>query len=167
MVLTSDHGYLLGEKFMWGKVMLFEKCDRVPLVMRVPTSIEDAATTPGSTSEGLVELVDLFPTLAEVCDVTPPTELQGRSLVEMLREPSSGGKEIAYTVVTRGKFLGKAIRTQRYRYTWWPTGEELYDLSNDAHEQTNLANSPKHANTLETMRTNLATAEAIAVSRSR
>jgi arylsulfatase A-like enzyme len=85
----------------------------------------------------------------------------------MLREPSSGGKEIAYTVVTRGKFLGKAIRTQRYRYTWWPTGEELFDVNDDPQEETNLANSPEYAKTLEKMRTNLASAEAIAVSKSR
>lgn len=162
IVLTSDHGYLLGEKFMWGKVMLFETCDRVPLILRVP-----GQTTPASTSEGLVELVDLFPTLAELCDVTPPSELQGQSLVPMLRDPATSGKEFAYTVVTRGKPLGKAIRTQRYRYTLWPTGEELYDLVDDPREEANLANSRKHATTLEMMRSNLAKAESKAVSRMR
>lgn len=162
VVLTSDHGYLLSEKYMWGKVMLFETCDRVPLVIRVPDQ-----TQPGSTSEGLVELVDLFPTLADLCDVSPPSELQGQSLVPMLRDPSAGGKEVVYTVVTRGTPLGKAIRTQRYRYTLWPTGEELYDLSEDPREQTNLAGSPSHASTLAEMRTRLSDAERVAVSRRR
>lgn len=162
VVLTSDHGYLLGEKFMWGKVMLFETCDRVPMVIRVP-----GQTKPGSTSEGLVELVDLFPTLAELCEVTPPEELQGRSIVPMLRDSTASGKDVVYTVVTRGKPLGKAIRTQRYRYTSWPTGEELYDLSRDPREETNLASSSDHAKTLELMRTNLKQAESKAESRKR
>jgi len=167
VVLTSDHGYLLGEKFMWGKVMLFETCDRVPLVIRVPESIESAATTPGSSSEGLVELVDLFPTLTELCDVTPPPELQGQSMTMMLRDPASSGKDTAYTVVTRGKVLGKAVRTQRHRYTRWPTGEELYDLTTDPREQTNLAHSPEHAKILSSIQTKLKKAEAKAVAKRR
>ena len=167
VVLTSDHGYLLGEKFMWGKVMLFETCDRVPLIIRVPQSVEIVSTTPGSTSEGLVELVDLFPTLAGLCGVTPPSELQGRSLVGMLNDPDSIGKEVVYTVVTRGELFGKAIRTQRYRYTLWPTGEELYDLWDDPQEETNLASVSKHNATLEVMREHLAATETKAIAQKR
>ena len=147
---------------MWGKVMLFEQCDRVPLVIRVP-----GQTHPGSTSEGLVELVDLYPTLTELCDVTAPAELQGQSLAGMLRDPESSGKEIAYTVVTRGQELGKAIRTQRYHYTWWPAGEELYDLNQDPNEESNLVKLPAHFGTLQDMRKKLMEAEAKAVSRVR
>lgn len=167
VVLTSDHGYLLGEKFMWGKVMLFETCDRVPLVIRVPPTVTEYATTPGSTSQGLVELVDLFPTLAELCDVTTPAGIQGRSLCPLLRDPTLDGKEFAYTVVTRGKNLGQAIRTQRYHYNRWHTGEELYDLMSDPHEQTNLAPLKEHAKTLQVMRKHLDSAAAIAVARKR
>ncbi len=162
VVLTSDHGYLLGEKFMWGKVMLFETCDRVPLVIRVP-----GQTQAGSTSEGLVELVDLFPTLAELCDVKPPSDLQGRSLASMLTDPATPGKDVVYTVVTRGQSLGKAIRNQRHRYTRWPDGEELYDLVVDPDEESNLAASASHHALLETMRRSLSQTEARAVARKR
>ena len=159
VILTSDHGYLLGEKFMWGKVMLFETCDRVPLIVRVPESVEGTETIPGSTSEGIVELVDLYPTLGDLCGVTLPKELQGRSLKPMLEDPKVGGKDFAYTVVSRGKDLGRAIRTQRYRYTSWATGEELYDLQNDPLEETNIANVVKSRKLIEQMRKHLAQVE--------
>ncbi len=171
IVLMSDHGYQLGDHFMWGKVMLFETCDRIPLVIRVP-----GQTKSGSSSEGLVELVDLYPTLAELCGVTPPGDLQGRSLVPMLHNPNAPGKEVAYTVVRRGnlrlgknapghyqkplKRLGKAIRTDRWRYTLWPEGgEELYDLENDPREHINLVHSPGYIDVVENLRTRLAQAE--------
>ena len=148
VVLTSDHGYLLGEKFMWGKVMLFETCDRVPLVIRVP-----GQTREGSSSEGLVELVDLYPTLAELCDVKPPAELQGRSLVAMLRDAKHPGKEVVYTVVTRRSDLGKALRTDRWHYSLWPDGsEELYDLKKDPDQLVNLAADPVCASVLNSLR---------------
>lgn len=155
IVLTSDHGYQLGEHFMWGKVTLFEVCNRVPLVIRVP-----GRTKPGSSSDGLVELVDLYPTLAELCKVPAPDNLQGRSLVPMLLDPKTAGKEVVYTVVTRGDKLGRAIRTDRWRYAVWPDGEELYDLENDLAEHHNLATSAEHAATLAAMQSRLAQAEA-------
>ena len=154
IILTSDHGYQLGEHFMWGKVTLFEVCNRVPLVIRVP-----GRTKPGSSSEGLVELVDLYPTLAELCKVAAPDDLQGRSLVPMLLDPKSAGKEVVYTVVTRGDELGKAVRTDRWRYATWPDGEELYDLKNDPAEHENLTTSVEHSEIVKAMRAHLVRVE--------
>jgi arylsulfatase A-like enzyme len=162
VILTSDHGYQLGEHFMWGKVTLFEVCARVPLVMRVP-----GRTAPGSSSTGLVELVDLYPTLAALCDVAAPDDLQGRSLVPMLDDPATGGKDAVYTVVTRRQELGKAIRTPRWRYTAWPRGEELYDLRDDPAEHRNLADSSQHSEILQVMRAHLRRVDATAVAAKR
>ena len=150
VVLTSDHGFQLGEHFMWGKVTLFEICNRVPLLVRAP-----GVTTAGTSAAGLVELVDIFPTLAELCSVTTPGDVQGRSMVGMLRDSQRSGKENAYTVVRRGERLGKAVRTERWRYARWPDGEELYDLRDDPAEHVNLVNSGDHAEIVERMRAEL------------
>ena len=78
--------------------------------------------------------------------------LQGESLVPRLNNPRAKGKEIAYTVVTRGDKLGKAIRSQKWRYARWPDGEELYDLENDPAEHENLADENEHTKILKAMR---------------
>jgi len=155
VVLTSDHGYQLGEHFMWGKVTLFEVRTRVPPVLHVP-----GMTRAGSSSEGLVEMVDFYPTLSDLCGIKPPGDLQGKSFVPMLKDATAAGKEVVYTVVSRGPKLGKAIRTHRWRYARWADGEELYDLANDIEELHNLARSAEHAATLKKMREHLARSEA-------
>lgn len=162
VVLTSDHGYQLGEHFMWGKVTLFEVCARVPLVIRVP-----GTKNKGRESNALAELVDLYPTLADLCDIGLREKLQGRSLKSNLDDPTVEGREYAYTVVSRGKKLGKAIRSQRWRYAVWPDGEELYDLVNDPLEHRNLATSKDYVELLERMRQRLAEVDAQAMAYSR
>jgi arylsulfatase A-like enzyme len=114
-----------------------------------------------------VELVDLYPTLAALCDVAAPDDLQGRSLVPMLDDPATGGKDAVYTVVTRRQELGKAIRTTRWRYTAWPRGEELYDLRDDPAEHRNLADSSQHSEILQVMRAHLRRVDATAVAAKR
>ena len=153
VIFTSDHGYHLGEHFMWGKVTLFEECARVPLIVRVP-----GVSPVGSSSEGLVETIDLFPTLAELCDLAAPADLQGQSYAGLIRKPDGPGKPSAYTVVSRGDQLGRSIRTIRWRYAEWGEAKaaELYDLEKDPREYTNLVRSPEHRAVVNRMKDTLA-----------
>ncbi|MDQ5979254.1 MAG: iduronate 2-sulfatase [Verrucomicrobiota bacterium] len=155
IVFVGDHGYHLGEHFMWGKVTLFEESARMPMLVRVP------GLTKGGSCKALVEMVDLFPTLAALCGVTPPSNLQGRSFVPLLHDPTATGKEYAYTVVRRGDQLGRAIRFDHWRYTEWgsPDNAELYDLHADPTEFTNLISNPVHAAILARAKALLAQAE--------
>jgi len=149
VILISDHGYHLGEHYMWGKVSLFEECARVPMIVRVP-----GRTRKGTSSNGLTELVDIYPTLCELCGIKAPVHLQGESFAPLIDDPSGTGKETAYTVVSRGKNLGRSIRTSRWRYAEWGSSSEseLYDLEKDPAEHTNLAGDGKFNEQLEKMR---------------
>lgn len=154
VVFTSDHGYHLGEHGLWQKLSLFEESARVPLIIAGP------GVVPGGVAEAPVGLIDLYPTLAEMCDVPSPDNLQGQSLAAMLRDPSEPGQGWAVTQVRRGRGaqmrFGYSIRTPRWRYTQWDEGrrgEELYDHQSDPREQHNLAwnetDRLKHAETLD------------------
>jgi iduronate 2-sulfatase len=163
IVFTSDHGYHVGEHGLWQKMSLFEESARVPLLIVAP-----GVTKPGSVARAPVSQLDLYPTLAELCRVPPPANLQGQSLVPMLKDPSVQGRGWALTQVTRGggamratitpdvgsagrRFFGYSLRTPRWRYTEWDEGRqgrELYDHENDPKELTNLANRPEHAATV-------------------
>jgi uncharacterized sulfatase len=151
VVFTSDHGYHLGEHGMWQKQSLFEESARVPLVIAAP-----GMKAPGTVSPRLVEHVDLYPTLADVCGLPVPAELPGRSLRPLLDDPAQPWKEAALSQVRRGDkktggFSGYAVRTERYRYIEWDGGKrgtQLYDHESDPHELHNLADAPEHAETV-------------------
>jgi iduronate 2-sulfatase len=160
VVFTSDHGYHLGEHGLWQKMSLFEESARVPLVIAVPGLGQKGAVAPAP-----VGLVDLYPTLAQLCNVTPPENLQGQSLVPMLKNPSHLGRGWALCQVTRGgkkkRTFGFTIRTPRWRYTEWDQakqGRELYDHKNDPREQSNLAEEPQHAEQIAELSLKLRTA---------
>ena len=138
VLFTSDHGYHLGDHFLWGKVTLFDIGAKVPFMVRVP-----GVTEGGTVSQAMVELVDIYLTLADLAGLTPPEALQGASLRPLLDHPERlGKKKVAYSVVSRGKQLGYALRNQRWRYGKWPDGEELYKLTADPEEKYNLAIQP-------------------------
>ncbi|MFT3855914.1 MAG: sulfatase [Ilumatobacteraceae bacterium] len=148
IVLWSDHGYNLGEHGQWMKQSLFEKSARVPFIIAAPGFAKDqVAGQP-------VELLDIFPTLADLAKLTPPAGLEGRSLVPLLKAPATRWDRPAYTQVKRKTIMGRSVRTERWRYTEWDEGRagaELYDHKNDEGEFTNLANDPSYQTQRETL----------------
>ena len=162
IVFTSDHGYHTGEHGLWQKQSLFEESARVPLLIVAP-----GVSAKNSVAKTPVSHIDLFPTLSELCGIKPPANIQGQSLVPMLKDPKITGRGWALTQVARGptgpqaaknpnakdkSFFGFSLRTARWRYTEWDEGKqgrELYDHDNDPTEQTNLANKPEHSKTVE------------------
>jgi iduronate 2-sulfatase len=150
IVFWSDHGFHLGEHGLWCKTSNFELDARVPMMISAP-----GIGTPGTRSDSLVELLDLYPTLAELCGLKPPEGLEGTSLVPILRDPNAEVKQASMTQHTRPAYppsgsdpelMGYSIRTSRFRYTEWRnfvTGiveaAELYDHELDPAETINLA----------------------------
>lgn len=169
VVLWGDHGYSLGEVSRWCKGTNFELDTHVPLMVRVPGMAQ-----PGVATSGLVELVDIYPTLADLTGLTPPADLDGKSFAALFNDPAQSGKDIVLSQFTRPfkksdpEVMGYSVRTPTHRYTrWidWPTGktlaEELYDytdsrsvLHEDAFliEKANLAGDPANAERLQHMR---------------
>ncbi|HVW37469.1 MAG TPA: sulfatase [Pirellulales bacterium] len=146
VVFTSDHGYHMYQHGLWQKMSLFENSAHVPLIVAAP-----GAAGNGKSNAGPVELVDIYPTLADLCGLPAPEYLDGTSLRPALDDPSQQVKDAAFTQLRRGNFDGYSIRTSRWRYTLWDDGrkgEQLYDMQTDAGELTNLAADPRHAETV-------------------
>ena len=161
IVFWSDHGYHLGEHGLWFKQSCFEEAARVPLIISVP-----GLKTAGQASPRLAELVDLYPTLADLAGLTPPPGLQGVSLRPLLLNPTAEWHHPAFTQVQRGEAPGHSVRTDRWRYTQWDRGakgEELYDQENDPQELHNLAALPKYASTVAEMKALLQQAHPVPV----
>lgn len=153
IVLWGDHGYHLGENGVFTKMTNFEHGTRVPLLVSHP-----GMTTAGQRSKALVELVDLYPTLAQLCDLPLPKHLEGISFAPLLDNPDQPWKKAAFSQYLRpGKppIMGRSLRTDRWRYTEWrdlkgkASGVELYDELNDPQESANLASDPAHAATVK------------------
>lgn len=141
VVFTSDHGWYLGEKQMWHKGRLWEVATRVPLTIYAP-----GVTSPDTVCEQPVSLVDLYPTLCELSQLTKPTHLDGESLLPQLTKPRTPRARPAITAMGGGDKVSYAARTDQWRYIRYADGsEELYDHQADPHEWTNLANKPEYA----------------------
>ncbi len=162
IVFWSDHGYLLGQRGQWMKMSLFEGSARNPLIFAGPGVVK------GKASGRTVELIDIYPTLADLCGLADaPKNLAGRSLRPLLKNPNARWDKPAITQVQRGSgqntFMGYSIRNERWRYTEWDEGRrgvELYDEARDPRETRNLANDPKSAKIVAEMKKSLQRARA-------
>ncbi len=141
VVLWSDHGWHLGEKEHWGKTTGWERATRVPLVI-VPAKTDASNCNCGSQCDETVGLIDLYPTLIEMCDLPSKAELDGVSLVPQLVDPSMETNRAVVTTVDRGIY---SVRDNRWRLIRYADGsKELYDHQQDPNEWVNLADDVRY-----------------------
>ena len=137
VVLWGDHGWHLGEKAITGKNTLWDDGTRVPLIFAGP------GVRSGGRCMQPAELLDIYPTLVELCGLTPRTDLEGLSLVPQLKNSDTKRDRPAITSHNQGNH---GVRSERWRYIHYADGsEELYDHQTDPNEWTNLASNPEHA----------------------
>jgi arylsulfatase A-like enzyme len=156
VVLFSDHGYHLGEKHRVSKHSLWEESTRVPLIVSRPGNESSA------TCDLPVGLIDLYPTLLELCGLPAREQNEGVSLVPLLNDPKSDLLNgVRNGILTTYGRSNHSIRTRQFRYISYEDGsEELYDHMSDPHEWTNLANKKAHRTTLIKLRAELPDHEA-------
>ncbi|GAB5402972.1 MAG: sulfatase [Aureliella sp.] len=143
VVFVSDHGYLLGEHHMWKKAKLWEEAIRVPLIISAP------GMTQGVLCNHFVELVDLYPTITNLAGLPPDPSAQGQSLVTLLDDPNTSLEKADALIQVRDGF---GLRSGRWAWMWYPKSKKnkrdsfmLYDLNNDPHQYTNLADLSEYA----------------------
>ena len=144
IVFCGDHGHHLGEHGLWGKLLLFETALHSPLIVSIPQQIH-----PSTKTDALAELVDLYPTLCDACQLPIPVQLEGTSLMPVVEQPRIPWKAAAFGHFRGAYGRGFSMRTEQYRYTEWGPygsgGQELYDYYADPHETVNIANLPENA----------------------
>lgn len=144
IVLWSDHGWHLGEKLITGKNTLWDRGTKVPLIFAGPGVVS------GARCNRPAELLDIYPTLSDLCGLQAPAGLEGHSLVPQLKDASAPREWPAITTHNAGNH---GIRTEDWRYIRYADGsEELYDMRRDPNEWTNLASDPQHAVTKATLK---------------
>ena len=142
IVLCGDHGFHLGEHETWGKRTTYEIALRTSLIVSIP-----GQKHLGGKTDALVELVDIYPTLCEACQLPIPSQLEGISMVPTINNPTVSWKSAVFSKV--GKENGRrSMRTKQYRYTEWGKnawlGKELYDHRTDPGETINIAHLPEN-----------------------
>lgn len=169
IVFTSDHGFHIGEQSLWGKTSNFELDARVPLIIAAP----DYEAGHRTETFALAELIDLYPTLADLAGIAvdDSQNLEGTSLLPVLKDPSASVKEVALTQHQQPfygsrdnwKAWGHSMRTERWRYTEWQSiddgeviGRELYDHVTDPKETRNRINDPDVQTTVARLASRLA-----------
>ena len=153
IVFWGDHGYHLGEKGKWSKAYsLYEVGLRVPLIIAMPKGKSES-------TRRIVELIDLYPTLAELCGLPKPPNVSGHSMARLLKKPQADFDFPAYSVTEYRKSLGKSVRTARWHYVEWDEGKDgamLYEHPKDPFELKNLANDAQYAKVVTEMKQLLA-----------
>ena len=155
VVLWGDHGWHLGDLGLWGKHTNFEAATRTPLIVYLPGMV-----TGGAACASLVESVDIYPTLAELCGLTAPERIEGVSFVPLLDDPQQPWKSAVFSRYPRrvpgvGKTVGRSMRTERHRVVEWTLkGKdfrevEVYDLAESTTETINLATDEANAELVE------------------
>jgi iduronate 2-sulfatase len=158
VILWGDHGWKLGEHGSWCKHSNVENDTNAPLLISVP-----GMKSAGARTDALVEFVDIYPSLAELCGLPLPSHLEGTSFAPLITDPQRAWKTAAFSQYPREedgkKLMGYSMRTDRYRFTRWVHRDdqtkvdavELYDHQTDPRENVNIANDPKHAELVKSL----------------
>jgi iduronate 2-sulfatase len=151
VIFTADHGYHLGEHDFWAKVSLRDESAMVPLIVKVPGKKPTVC-------HSLVELIDLYPTLASLCGLEIPPRLQGRDLSPLFDDPARSVRDAAFCVAPSSK--GFLLREEKWAYLQYAEdaskGIELFDTEEDPEQYANLASRPEHQRTVERFKAKLA-----------
>ena len=135
IVLFGDNGFHMGEKERWAKQTLWEESTRIPLIIAGP------GIKPNQICNKPIQLLDIYPTLLELCGMKKDIKLEGHSLVPLLKSPNSDWPYMARSSFGPGNY---SIRSEMYRYIRYNDGsEELYDHKSDPNEWNNLSNNPE------------------------
>lgn len=154
VVLWSDHGFHLGEKQHWEKRSLWERSTHVPLIVAQPAS----TAVKGGRCDRTVGLIDLYPTLVELCGLSAKSGLDGRSLAPLLADPQ---RDWPHAVLTMQQPGNHAVRTEHWRYIRYANGdEELYDERDDPNEFHNLAAQGRYRPTITQLASSVPAVEA-------